>query len=455
MRDDKSTLDNTSSDDGLAARPGDQAVPGLVVIFAGGRPCLSVIELLDGVRVLGRDTAELYDDRRISRRHARVGYAAGVFTVCDLGSQNGTYVDGQRCLPQSAATPARILRLGDSLLLFSHDVRAYLTYDTSHRDGFVCGPELARAWTQIAAFARTSTTLHVHGESGTGKERAVQVFRAHGPRPDGPLIAVNCAAIPEGVAERLLFGTVRGAYSGATADSQGYVQAAHGGVLFLDEIGELELAVQAKLLRVLESREVLPLGASRPRAVDLRLCSATHRDLRALVSTGRLREDLYFRINQPAVHLPPLRERPADIPWLIAQQVSACAPALRLHPSLIDACLLRPWPGNIRELLAEIRTAAQLAQNSNHTRLDSSHLAATAGMPLDPRPAPSPPTATATAAAAKLPQDATERVRVAAITEALRHSGGNVSAAANALGIQRTQLRRWLARHAIEPHRLD
>src|SRR5205823_14554395 len=120
------------------------------------------------------------------------------------------------------------------------------------------------------------------------------------------------------VAERLLFGAKKGAFSGATADVEGYVQAADGGTLFLDEIGELDLAVQAKLLRVLEAREVLPLGASRPRPVDLRLCSATHRDLRAAVADGSFRADLFFRVGQPEVALPPLRERPEEIPFLVA-----------------------------------------------------------------------------------------------------------------------------------------
>jgi transcriptional regulator with PAS, ATPase and Fis domain len=411
---------------------------------------MSVIDLADGERELGRDTVELSSDRRISRRHARVRCEGSGFSVRDLGSQNGTHVDGKRSASVSVSAPARILRLGDSLLLLSNDIRPYQTFGMSQREGFVSGPELTKVWSAIADIARTSQTLHVHGESGTGKESAVQAFMAGGPRPNGPLVAVNCAAIPEGVAERLLFGAVRGAYSGATADSQGYVQAAHGGVLFLDEIGELDLTVQAKLLRVLESREVLPLGASRARPVQVMMCSATHRDLRALVASGRLREDLYFRISMPAVHLPPLRERPADIPFLIAQQMSSCAPGLRLHPSLIESCLLRPWPGNIRELLAEIRTAAQRAQAAGHDRMDSCHLTPTAGMQMSvPAEVPAPLSAAAEPAA--LFSDPTDRIRVAAITEALRHSDGNVSTTARALGMQRTQLRRWLTRYGINP----
>src|SRR6185436_2830275 len=190
--------------------------------------------------------------------------------------------------------------------------------------------------------------------------------------------AVNCAAIPHTIAERLLFGARRGAYSGAEADAIGYVQEADGGTLFLDEIAELDAQVQAKLLRVLESREVLSLGASRPRKVDFALCSAASKDLRALVGSGGLREDLYFRIGRPAVMLPALRHRPEEIPALIARELARCSPALTAHVALVEQCLLRPWPGNVRELVAEIRVAAQAAAKDGN-RVTAHHLAPSAG----------------------------------------------------------------------------
>src|SRR5262249_47131898 len=194
----------------------------------------------------------------------------------------------------------------------------------------------------------------------------------------GPLVAVNCATIPEALAERLLFGARKGAFSGADADSDGYIQEADGGTLFLDEVAELSLAVQAKLLRVLETREVLPLGASKPRKIELRFCSATHRDLRAHVAAGKLREDLYFRIATPRVTVPPLRERPEEIPWLLQAEVSRIAPSLALHVSVVETCLLRGWPGNVREILAEIRSAAQTALSAESQRLEARHLNPTA-----------------------------------------------------------------------------
>src|SRR5207302_10793306 len=169
------------------------------------------------------------------------------------------------------------------------DVRPYLGATVQRLEKMVRGPRLERAWHVLARAANAGDSVHIVGESGSGKELAAQAFHRLGPRKDGPFVAVNCASIQPGVAERLLFGAKRGAYSGAI-DAEGYLQAAHGGTLFLDEIAELEPAVQAKLLRTLETGEVLPLGAARPRTVDVRVVSATHKVLRVEVGAGRFRE---------------------------------------------------------------------------------------------------------------------------------------------------------------------
>jgi DNA-binding NtrC family response regulator len=243
-----------------------------------------------------------------------------------------------------------VVRAGDSLLVAIRDtwsfersgVRAVPGPGPAFR---VEGPLLQEVLRMVAQTARLGSMLHITGESGAGKEGVARAFHAAGPAPGGPFMAVNCATIPEGMAERLLFGTKRGAYSGADADADGYVQAAHGGTLFLDEVAELSPAVQAKLLRVLETGEVLPLGASRSRRVELRFCSATHRDLRAQVAAGKLREGLFFRIASPRVAVPPLRDRIEEIPWLLHRQIGETAPGLVTHVSLVEACLLRTWPG--------------------------------------------------------------------------------------------------------------
>jgi transcriptional regulator with PAS, ATPase and Fis domain len=419
---------------GERAAPDAAAVPGLVVVWTGGAPAARVIA---GTAIaLGRG-AEQLDDGRVSRQHAAVAYAGGAWTVTDLGSQNGTFADGRPAPPHAAVTVERVVRIGDSLLVPRADLRPYAR-GVQRIDGFVRGPAMQAVLDDVARAARGGTALHIRGESGTGKEGVAAAF--HAARGGGPLISVNCATIPPAIAERLLFGARRGAYSGAEADAIGYVQEADGGTLFLDEVAELDLQVQAKLLRVLESSEVLPVGATRPRKVTFALCSATHKDLRAMVATGALREDLYFRIGRPAVSLPALRQRPEEIPALIAGELAQRSPAPAAHVSLVEQCLLRAWPGNVRELMAELRTAAQAAGD----RVLASHLAPAAGSAFGAAmPDPVPPAA----APKKAPVlDDDWRARIG---DALRASGGNVTAAARALGLHRTQLRRLIQRHGL------
>jgi transcriptional regulator with PAS, ATPase and Fis domain len=256
-----------------------------------------------------------------------------------------------------------------------------------------------------------------------------------GERSNAPFIAVNCAAIPEGLAERLLFGAKRGAYSGANADAQGYVMAAHQGTLFLDEIAELDPLVQAKLPRVLEAREVLPLGESKPRPVQLRVCAATHENLREAVSAGRFRQDLYFRLGRPEVIVPPLRERIDELPWLIQAELARTRPDRSASVSFVEACALRAWPGNVRELLREVRLAAHARLEPGSSQLLAEHLAPDAGKLIEPSAAP--------AASAAKSLGGLDDARIEA---ALAEHQGNVTRAAKALGLHRNQLRRWLAK---------
>ena len=418
--------------------------PGLLVILAANRPVTAAIGLRAGSVELGRGQplggAEL--DGRLSRRHAKVRFNGKQFVVVDLGSRNGTHADGELIPAGTPQVVNKVIRAGDSLFVPVRDIgpvlrNGVLVGEASAgpragvEHGWVEGPALAGAMRAAANAARIGTTLHITGESGAGKEGLARAFHAAGPRPDGPFQAVNCATIPESVAERLLFGAKRGAYSGADADVEGHVQAAHGGTLFLDEVAELSLPVQAKLLRVLETSEVLRLGASRAEQVDLRFCSATHRDLRAQVAAGRLREDLFFRIASPRVAAPPLRERPEEIPWLVQAEVERAAPGFLVHATFVEACLLRLWPGNVRELLAEVRSAAQAALAAGVTLIEAKHLSDTAGTAFRDRPA------------ARNSIEPPSRQR---LTSVLSKYGGNVSAAARELGMHRTQLRRWLDR---------
>jgi transcriptional regulator with PAS, ATPase and Fis domain len=437
-------------------REGGEPVPGVVVVFSAGAPCARVIPLAGGAVELGRGDGgpDKLDDGRVSRRHARVAFEAGHCVATDLGSQNGSFIDGERAAAHATMQVYRVLRIGDSLLVPLADVRPYERADVRFIDGFLRGPAMQVVLDEAARAAQAGTILHVRGETGTGKEGVVQAFHRASPRAASPLIAVNCAAIPPGIAERLLFGARRGTFTGA-ADASGYVEDADGGTLFLDEVAELDLQVQAKLLRVLESREVLALGASKPRKVDFAMCSATHKDLRALVASGGFREDLYFRIGRPGVTVPVLRNRPEEIAALIALDLGQLSPPRTAHVSLVEQCLMRAWPGNVRELLSEIRIAADVALPAG-TRVEARHLSPSAGAAfgraLPERPLPpgsaSPGTAPSQPPGKRISRDAAEWQH--RITEALRDHGGNVAASARALGIHRTQLRRLIERHGIQ-----
>jgi len=431
-------------------------VPGVVVVFTAGAPAARAVALDDGRLELGRRDGSpgQLDDGRVSRSHALIELDGERSAVTDLGSQNGTFIDGERLLPRARAQVHRVMRVGDTLVVPCADVRPVRRLGVRELDGFVRGAAMQAVVAEAERAGRAGATLHVRGETGTGKEGIALAFHRAGARAAHPLIAVNCAAIPHALAERLLFGARRGAYSGIEADAGGFLQEAEGGTLFLDEIGELELAVQAKLLRVLESREVVPLGAARPRKVDFALCSATNKDLRALVAAGTLREDLYFRIATPAVTLLALRDRPEEIPALIAHALAAEPAGLAAHVSLIEQCLLRPWPGNVRELIAEVRAAAQAAAVAGADRVAAGHLAPTAGslfgsaMP-GPRAAPADPgdPSASDEPRKRIPRDDADWRR--RIEDALRASAGNIAAAARALGLHRTQLRRLMERHGV------
>jgi transcriptional regulator with PAS, ATPase and Fis domain len=430
-----------------------QAVPGVVLIFTRGMPVNSALALEEGKRIIGRDTlgSGIAEDPTMSRSHAEVRWDGEGFAVRDLGSRNGTVVDGNVVRGQVRGTELGYLRAGTSLFLLRRDIRPFRSPGIERVDELILGPGLTRAWRAISRLARAGSNIFLHGETGSGKERAVQAFHALGVRSAGPLVAVNCSAIPETMAERLLFGTRRGAYSGAAVDAVGNVQTADGGVLFLDEVAELDLGVQAKLLRVLETREVMPLGANQPRKVDFQLCAATHRDLRAEVARGRFRQDLYFRISSPEVRLPPLRERIEEIPWFVDMAISQSAErALTIRPSFIEACLQRPWPGNVRELLAATRTAVHQALAQDSETLEARHLAPAAGQQFKALPAGA-DHATGASIAGPGPDDVIRNGARASpdrevLEQALREHHGNVTATARALGVHRTQLRRWLRR---------
>ncbi len=227
-------------------------------------------------------------------------------------------------------------------------------------------PQMQRIFSIVRQVAGTTATVLVLGESGTGKELVARAVHGNSPRRERNFVAVNCAALSEGLIESELFGHVKGAFTGAVSAKEGRIVHADGGTLFLDEVGDMPLLTQAKLLRVLETREVLPVGGNTPRKVDVRLVAATNRDLRSMVREGTFREDLLFRLQVVAIELPPLRERAGDIPLLIDHFIGELA---RQHgrtirgiaPEARTALLRYGWPGNVRELRNVIENMVLLA----------------------------------------------------------------------------------------------
>ncbi|MBX3468939.1 MAG: sigma-54-dependent Fis family transcriptional regulator [Planctomycetes bacterium] len=217
----------------------------------------------------------------------------------------------------------------------------------------------------IERYGRTTAPVTIHGESGTGKELVARALHQASPRRDGPFVAFNCSAVTDTLLESELFGALKGSYTGADRDRQGLFELAHGGTLFMDEVGDMSLDMQAKLLRVLETGELRPVGGRALVKVDVRIISASHFDLRALSQQGKMREDLFYRLNVLRIELPPLRERREDLPRLAEHFLERVSrergePRRRLSPEALEVLLRHPFPGNVRELRNVLERACVL-----------------------------------------------------------------------------------------------
>jgi transcriptional regulator with PAS, ATPase and Fis domain len=291
----------------------------------------------------------------------------------------------------------------------------------------------------VAKVAGTDVSVLITGETGTGKELIAQEIHRRSPRKGGPMIAINCGAIPEPLLESELFGHVKGAFTGAIANKPGRFQSAHGGTVLLDEIGEMPLGLQVKLLRVLQERVVTRVGDSRPEPVDVRILAATHRDLPAEIRAGRFREDLYYRLNVVQIHLPPLRERGDDVVILARYFLRRFAEELQMAPRTLSpaaelALRKHPFPGNIRQLENHIKKALVL---SDHEPLQPEDL----GMAAPPGDAPAPPRILPLA-------EAKERFAQKYVSDMLALHGGNRTRTAHALGVDPRTIFRFLEREA-------
>jgi DNA-binding NtrC family response regulator len=289
--------------------------------------------------------------------------------------------------------------------------------------------------------AQTKSTVLITGETGTGKEMVARLIHHRSAQREMPLIKVNCAAIPETLIESELFGHVRGAFTGATMTKRGKFALADGGSIFLDEIGTLSIAVQAKLLRVLQEREFEPLGAERTQRVDVRVIAATNRDLKQMVSEGKFQEDLYYRLNVIPIEVPPLRERPEDIPVLVEHFVEkhrqrTGKPIARVEEAVVESLRKYDWPGNVRELENTIERAVVLTTGPLLTATSVSLLgaASTTGSGLP---------------SMRLHQNL-EWVERETIRRALEQAGGIKKDAAELMGISQRALSYYLAKYRID-----
>ncbi len=381
-------------------------------------------------------------DKWMSSRHARLEHSFGRWVLVDTESKNGSVVDGH-ATRRAVLTDGCLIELGHTVFQFFEQFP--LGDDEPADLDLVASRDLPGLSTLVGTYtveltrlrqiAQSEISILLEGESGTGKEVLARAAHALSQRR-GAFVAVNCGALPDNLVESELFGYRRGAFSGATADTPGLIRSADGGTLFLDEIGDLPPASQAALLRVLQEREVTPVGGTKPVAIDLRVVAATHRDLDEMVAAGTFRHDLFARLAGFRLEVPSLGERRADIGLLASVLHERLFPAD--HPGFdVEAArlLLRyPWPLNVRELEQALATAAVLAGAGP---IGADHLPESirAG-----RPPGAPAPKMLSAADAKLRED---------LVACMRDHRGNVSAVARELGKDRKQIQRWVKRFAL------
>lgn len=316
-------------------------------------------------------------DRRVSERHAIVSLQAGgsapIASIKDLGSTNGLFVNGHR-VTAATLSDGDLIRVGCCLLLFRMEDASLgeLGTELEFLEELLRGesPSIRELRYELAAAAPEPVEVLLLGESGSGKELAARGVHLASPRRSGPFVALNCATIPAALAESQLFGHAAGAFTGAREKNSGFFVAAHGGTLFLDEIGELSPELQPKLLRVLEERQVTPVGGTTARSVDVRIVAATNRDLRGAVAAGDFRGDLYARLASYPIRLPPLRQRREDILPLLLHFYGELPP--RISPRLAEALVLYAWPYNVRELKKMAEAMRVLSRR--HSELDLPHV---------------------------------------------------------------------------------
>jgi transcriptional regulator with PAS, ATPase and Fis domain len=435
---------------------------GLVLLYAETFAALPAAWPLGQNRVvIGREPpAEIVlPVNAVSRVHAELSSERGTLSIRDLGSRNGVIVNGRR-VDESPIEPFDEIRIGDALFKFvASDVFEYARYriDGSMASGaersspasesLIGGFQMDRIAAALQRIAGSLLNVMVLGPSGTGKEVVARELHRLSGR-SGAFLAVNCAAIPAHLLESELFGFKRGAFSGADRDKPGIIRMAHRGTLLFDEIGDMPLEAQAKLLRVIQSKELLPLGATQAEVVDVRIACATHRDLGRLQREGRFREDLYARLNEYEVRLPPLHERKEDIYALTrAFMLRQGRAELVASVPFWFALLHHDWPYNVRELEAAIKRAIALASGP---RLELELLPDSVREAVNDYGQPPDDGAVTARDEQGEGEPSTALPAESALRELLDRHRGNVAAVGRELGKARMQIHRWMKRYGIE-----
>lgn len=433
----------TTTDAGNNRRDPSSAATGLGIVWV--HPELRFKSFATSGVTFGRsrDCDEQLVCNRVSRRHARVRRTGAIWLLRDEGSRNGTFVNG-RAIREVPLAEQDVVRVGDWLGVVAADIDQHLPLQ-SFRPVPWAGARTSRVLEVARRAAESRLAVVLMGETGTGKEVVARALHTWSGR-QGRFIAVNCAALPESLAEAELFGAKRGAYTGADRESEGFFRAAHGGTLLLDEVGDLPLTVQAKLLRVLEEGVVTPVGAVHGIEVDVRIIAAAQTSLAEHIRANTFRADLYSRLRGLELVLPPLSERREEIaPILLAQlreQLGGKVPAV--DADVLERCSLYDWPLNVRELVQMARRLAVL--HGHESTLTGAHLPQHL-QPAAPGAATAPasePVRSETRPTREHQARSRREQQLQGLLEALRVHEGNVSKAAVAMGIARRQAYRLL-----------
>lgn len=412
------------------------------------------------------DNDVVIEDETVSRHHCRIVQEDDDYVLVDPGSTNGTFINGVR-IREAFLAPGLILTVGSTQIQFSPmDEHVEVVPSESEKFGSIVGRSVAmrEIFGILEKIAPTTATVVIEGETGTGKEVFAKTIHQMSKRSEAPFIVFDCGAVPESLIESELFGHEKGSFTGAIMTRKGLFEMAHGGTIFLDELGELSLDLQPKLLRVLEQREVRRVGANKSTPVNVRVIAATNRNLEEEVRAGRFREDLFYRLSVVRLTLPSLRDRVEDIPLLVKHFLGqleinkGAAGELRVRqasPAALAALTRYTWPGNVRELVNVVERACSFAEGDTMQPDDLPDYITGSGEPLRSSQEMAMIDAPGRDQLVELPfKDAKEEwissFERDYILELLKRHHGNISQASREADIDRKYFRKLMVKHGID-----